>query len=230
MSVRFSFTAMDGQEFVGHSYTTGRASAPPEGTQVDVVYKVSDPRVARIPGMRYKAFGSFVAFVFIFPLVGLALVLPTLLAGSRRVQLLRIGEIKHGTPVPKRTTGTVVNRERVMALTFRFELGASPGTQTAPGHTPGRATGTSYLPLGASSTGTFHVEHCAVRTASVEDEAWEPILYDPTDPTNAALVDGLDGMHIDDVGRIVAHPSAWLYLLGPIGVVLMNCLGSMIVI
>ena len=199
IGVTFTYE-VDGIIYDGISYSTGRSMTA--GTRVDVEYRVDRPSVARIEGMRYKMFPSIVAFVFAFPLVGLGLVLPRLLKGPSTVRLYRTGEITHGTLVDKRPTGTTVNGVRMMALTFQFQLGGGASI----------AAGTGYEPVDV----TYHVVHKALRTFAVEDEVWEPILYDPAAPArNAALVDGLDGVFIDNIGQIRAHPRAWMAALGP---------------
>ena len=217
MGVRFSYT-VGGIKYEGVSYATGQTLS--EGMEVDVEYKVWDPNVARIEGMRYKLFPSMVAFVLVFPLIGLGLILPRLLDGSNKVRLYSTGIITHGTLVDKRPTGTVVNGVRMMALTFHFQLPPPPPVSPsggAIGVADGGTDATGYQPL------TYQVVHHSLRSFAVEDEVWEPILVDPSAPaSNAELVDGLDGVFIDDSGQFRAHPSSWLYACGPIGLIVFD--------
>ena len=72
-----------------------------------------------------------------------------------------------------------------------------------------------YRPL------VYRVEHIAMETADVEDELWEPILYLPSKPSVATLVDGLVVQPTPD-GRWQAPSTAICYLLGPLSVLATN--------
>lgn len=68
------------------------------------------------------------------------------------------------------------------------------------------------------------LHHAARRsTESVEDEVWEPILYLPSNPNVATLVDGLI-VTPTPRGEWAPPDSWWNYLLPPLGVVAVNVL------
>src|ERR1041385_642528 len=75
-----------GADYEGVSYRTGGGSR--EGASVTVEFPAGDPACSRIRGMRRAPFGLVVAFVFLFPAVGLAVVLPGLWSGWKSVRLL----------------------------------------------------------------------------------------------------------------------------------------------
>jgi hypothetical protein len=149
-----------GQRLTGTSYSTGHH--PEVGQQVDVEYIKGKPAESRIQGMRRKLFGAGAGFVVIFPLVGLGLAWGGLRLGLKRNHLLRDGLVAMGTLVDKRATATQVNKQTVYELTFEF---------TARDGQRHRAKVRSHQPQ------------------RLEDEAQEPLLYDPANPGKAYLLD-----------------------------------------
>lgn len=149
-----------GQRLTGTAYSTG--NHPEVGQQVDVEYIKGKPAESRIEGMRRKMFGAGAGFVVIFPLVGLGIAYAGLRVGLKRNHLLRDGLVAMGTLVDKRATNTQVNKQTVYELTFEF---------TARDGQRHQAKARSHRP------------------ARLEDEAQEPLLYDPTNPGKAYLLD-----------------------------------------
>jgi hypothetical protein len=164
VAYHFTYPRDDGFLGRGVSYTTGWVFD--EGAKVPVEYVVDQPHVARIEGQRTAPFGSFVLFVLIFPLVGLFMAVPGLLKGMRAVRLLRTGELGWGQLVAKEETNVEINEQTVYRLTFQFE--------DARGNIREAVTKT-------------HRPH------ELEDDAEEPLLYDPALPKAAVLLDNLPG-------------------------------------
>jgi hypothetical protein len=85
----FSFIGPDGISYDNHSYSTGHYIE--EGQQVTVEYDSTNPEIARIEGMRRELFGSGAAFVLIFPLIGLMVILGSLKSRYKLHQRLKNG-------------------------------------------------------------------------------------------------------------------------------------------
>jgi hypothetical protein len=150
-----------GSTFTGTSYATGWA--PESGAAVTVEYDESDPARSRIEGMRRAMFGVWAAPVSaIFPLIGLVILIFATRTGMRRNRLLRQGLLTEGVLKKKEATSMTVNRRRVFKLTFEFtdRLGQRHELITRTSD-PGR----------------------------LQDEASEPLLYDPDHPKRAYLLD-----------------------------------------
>jgi hypothetical protein len=154
---------LGGQKLSGTSYTT--RSTPPVGAEVDVEFVLGDPAMSRVLGMRTAPFSAVVAFVWIFPLIGVAFVAFGLRSGRNAVRLLEHGEFARGRLVAKEATNTRINNQRVFRLTFEFE-DARGATQ--------KAVVRSHL------------------LAALEDEETEPLMYDPHRDA-AVLLDALPG-------------------------------------
>lgn len=169
-----------GQRFTGTSYTTG--SSPAEGDSVTVEYKQGQPESSRIEGMRRAEFGPAVGFVTIFPFIGLVLIAFSARGGFKRAGLLGRGVFTTGTLIGKEPTNMRVNNRLVYELTFEFT--ARDGRRC-------EATARTS------------------DTARLEDEASEPLLYDPEDPSKAFVLDELPSRPaINGVGELVGKPVA----------------------
>jgi hypothetical protein len=149
-----------GQRITGTAYSTGRH--PTVGETVEVQYALNDPKESRIEGMRRKMFGAGASFVVIFPLVGLGIAYAGLRVGLKRNHLLRHGLVAMGTMVDKKATNTQINKQTVYELTFEFTTRDGQRHQTkVRSHQPER----------------------------LQDEAQEPLLYDPARPEKAYFLD-----------------------------------------
>ena len=177
-----------GQRLTGTSYTTG--SRPSVGDPVTVEYKPDNPARSRIEGMRRGQFGPFVFLVTIFPLIGFLMMYFSMKGGFKRSRLLRNGVFTTGTLVDKEPTNMTVNDRRVYELTFEFT--ARDGRKC---EAKARTTDTARL----------------------EDEASEPLLYDPENPSEAFLLDELPGRpELSGVGEFAPRPlAAFLALIVP---------------
>jgi hypothetical protein len=170
---------VDGNTYRGTSYTTGQELQ--KGDEVTIEYKADPPR-SRIVGMRRGEFGPFVLFVVIFPLAGLGILVPSTIVGRKRSYLLRCGVFTTGMLKSKTATNMTVNNRRVFALTFEFT--ARDGRH-------------------------FETEAKSSQPGTLEDEAQEPLLYDPDNPSIAYLLDEAPArpkmeMNGDLIGRPIA--------------------------
>ncbi len=149
-----------GTRHSGTSYITGDSLAA--GETVTVEYDEDNPSRSRIEGMRRALFGPGVMFVSLFPFVGLALMIPATITGLKRNRLLREGLIADGKLIAKRETNVRINRRPVYEL--RFEFTARDGRR-------------------------YQAKARTTDTERLQDEAQEPLLYDPNDPTRAYVLD-----------------------------------------
>ncbi len=188
-SIRYSFTGPGTEEYQNVSYVPGRELE--EGRKVVVEYPKGDPETSRIRGMRSSPMGLFGLMPVIFPLLGVWFMITGLRKGVRANRLLTIGEQATGRLKSKVATGTRINDRTVYKLTFEF---------TTPDGTTHEAVGKTHTP------------------EKLEDEAEEPLLYDPLRPSYAVMLDALPGSpRIDEYGNIRAGSAiaSLLYLVVP---------------
>ncbi len=163
----------DGVEFESVSYATGRSLEP--GRKAEVEFLANKPREARIKGMRRALFPPFVAFVVIFPLIGLAFILARLRNAVKSIRLLHIGRSSTGTLRSKIPTNVSINNQPVFRMTFDF--------MTAEGR-KGEVVVRTH------------------ETTQLEDEENERLIYDPYDLQNGITFDDLPGnTRIDAAGN-----------------------------
>lgn len=149
-----------GSTLRGTSYTHGESKSA--GDEVTVEYDADHPERSRIAGMRRAQFTAAVGLVMIFPFIGAVLVFFATRSGLRRNQVLRHGILAEGTLLGRERTNVRVNGHPVWALTFEFTA--------RDGRRHEAVARTTY-------------------TARLEDEAQEPLLYDPDRPERAYLLD-----------------------------------------
>jgi hypothetical protein len=158
----YDFDLPDGQRLSGASYQTG--GYVDQSQRVTVEYPAGDPSISRIQGMRTSAGGLTVAFVLIFPLVGFVLAVVGMQKGLKARRLMSTGRLALGTLKSKEPTNTRVNEQTVYRLTFDFP---------------------------ADGGGTYEVIGKTHRPYELEDEPQERLVYDPRNPSDAALLDEL---------------------------------------
>lgn len=174
-----------GSVLTGTSYSTGVEVAA--GETVPVEYDEDDPSRSRIEGMRRAMFGPGLLAINILPLIGLLMLIPATRTGLKRNRLLREGLVAQGKLIGKSATNTRINHRRVYELRFEFT--------TRDGR---RAT---------AKTRT-------TETDRLQDEALEPLLYDPADPTRAYLLDEAPARpQFDFNGTMIGRPTAALATL-----------------
>ncbi len=183
---------IDGTSLTGTSYTMAPAAKP--GATVPVEVLLRDPRQSRIMGLRVRPFGVGGAVTALVPLIGLVVSAVWVLRGARACRLLRHGRVARAKIVLRESTRMHVNDEPVVKFTFEFSVRAS-----------NKLFGYRESPEGELRTVRF--VHRTHETLPLEDDAEEPILYDPNRPQNACPIDGLPArIVVDEEGRL--HPGA----------------------
>ena len=174
-----------GRRLRGTSYSLG--SGANVGEQVLVEYKEDNPLTSRIAGMRRAEFGPWTLLVAIFPLIGLVILYFSTKGGIHRMRLLRRGLLTTGRLVDKQPTSMTVNDRRVYELTFEFT--ARDGRR------------------GAVRTRSHD-------TGRLQDEAAEPLMYDPENLERAYVLDEIPSRpEIDGTGELVGRPATAVMLL-----------------
>lgn len=170
-------------------------TAPPAEGAHQVEYIADDPATSRLLGMRTQPYSRGVLFVLIFPLIGLGIAISQLATGVRATRLLRYGVETRGTLLSKKETSTTVNDDPVMALTFEYLVDRRP----------------------------YQVTVKTLHPALLEDDAQEPMLYDPRRPARATTLDHLPGApRITADGQIASSPDfATLAVILPLATVVL---------
>lgn len=195
----YEFTSA-GKKYAGTSYRRGRGVK--EGDRATAEFSPGRPGFSRLRGMRRAPLGPFVAFVFIFPTVGLGMALPGLWRGVRNLRLLCDGQIAAGRLIEKKATDVLVNERIVYRLTFEFTDAGGMTRQTV------------------------------VRTPFPErlsDEGTEQLFYNPRRPAHATLLDDLPGeqaMNERGEFRRSGTGAALRVLIGPALALLVVALGA----
>jgi hypothetical protein len=174
-----------GSSFNSTSYAKGNTLD--SGTPVTVEYDPANPSKSRIEGMRRGQFSPAVLFVVIFPLVGLAILIPSTIWGRRRNHLLENGIFTTGKLLGRRPTNMTVNKRPVIELVFEFTTRDGRRCEAT-----ARTTNPQKL----------------------EDEAQEPLLYDPENPEKACLLDEAPARpKVEMNGQFAGRPTAALFAL-----------------
>lgn len=174
-----------GQKYRGTAYSTGDEVTP--GEEVTVEYDEDDPERSRIEGMRRAIFGPAVALVNIFPLIGLGLLIPATRTGLKRNRLLREGVLAQGKLIGREPTNMTINNRRVFEL--HFEFNARDGRR-------------------------YTAKARTTNSERLEDEATEPLLYDPGDPTRAYVLDEAPARpELESNGDLRGRPVSALFAL-----------------
>jgi hypothetical protein len=164
---------VDGNQYRGISYATG--VGPRAGTAITVEFAPGRPNIARIRGMRTNVFPGMVLFVTIFPLAGLGIVLSGLRRGFKACAFLANGVLTSGKLTLKSATNVRVNNRPVYKFAFVF----------------------------TTQRGEVCTAETKTAAARFENDSPEPVLYDPTEPQQAVLLNDLPGApQIDETGRV----------------------------
>lgn len=189
--------SVEGKTYTGTSFSTGTRAE--NGDAVRVLYLRADPARSRIAGMRPALFSSAVQLIVAIPIAGALIAISGTRSGLKRSHLLMHGLLTSGKLIDKTATNIRENKKTVYALTFEFT--------TRDGRRQSAVTRSS-------------------ETARLEDETQEQLLYDPSDPSRAYLLDELPARpQIDAAGELVGNPrAAATALVVPLLVVLENLL------
>lgn len=135
--------------------------------------------------------------LLLFPAIGLAFIAVGLRKGLRALRLLTHGIPAQGRFVGQEATNVHINDIPVMAMTFEFKT------------VDGRA---------ARCVAKTHLTH------DLKDDAEEPLVYDPEDPSVAVLLDDLPGKPRISEASVVRSREGmvWHLLILPVGTVLLH--------
>ncbi|GAB4410575.1 MAG: hypothetical protein OHK0039_15100 [Bacteroidia bacterium] len=183
--VRFTYEVA-GQPYEADSYVAGLAYSPDEAVPVE--YDAGSPAVARVAGTQREIFPGFVAFVLIFPLVGLIMAVVSMRNNMRSLDLIANGKAARGRLISKEPTNTRINEQMVYAYTFAFE---------------------------AEEDGqTYHAKAKTHIRSLLEDEDQELLIYAPAQPSYAVMYDAIPGApQIDVHGYFVPVPVVRMWVL-----------------
>jgi len=117
LRVRFEFEAPDGPR---QSSSYGTTFAGRVADVVEVEWPEGHADLARIVGMRTRAFSGWVGLTLLVPFAGLVGLLISLRANTRRLRLMRYGSSAWGVLTDKTRTNTQINGCYVYRLTFEF--------------------------------------------------------------------------------------------------------------
>ena len=183
--IAYAFAGPGGRRFEGASYTVGTDLEP--GDLVRVEYAASNPESSHILGLRQAPLPPAGLFVVVFPLIGLAMVVYSLMEGIKGIQLLRGGELAQATLISAEPTSMSVNNRPVIRLTFDFT---------------------------DSDGGLHEVISRTTQPELLQDQKTETVLYDPRNPDDAVLLDSLPGSpRLTQEGSLEMEASQSSYLL-----------------
>ncbi|MCH2042598.1 MAG: DUF3592 domain-containing protein [Saprospiraceae bacterium] len=159
-------------------------------TIVEVEYKSEAPSNSRIKGMNREIFATWIAFILLFPFIGLLVIFGGLYNNKKVLDLLKKGKFTRGTLLESRPTRGRVNYRPIMEYTFQFE--AQNQTFTA-----------------KCNTHKYHL---------VENEEQEIILYDAENPETNIIYDAVPAVPpINRFGKFGQAPTSNLkYLIAPL--------------
>ncbi len=180
---RYTFRyEVGGQSYLSRSYTTGPYFS--RGDTVGVLYFPDEPATSRLVEGRTAMFGWGVAFVLLFPLIGLIFILVGFRKNMKAIDLLVNGRFARGQLTSKSPTNTRINDRTVYRYTFTFTAN----------------DGREY-----EATGKTH------RTHLLEDEETERLIYAESDPSHAVLYDNISLAPEIDPDGYFAPPGIWAY-------------------
>jgi len=189
----------NGNTYTNISYQTGRALNAPDSVTVE--FPAGHPEHSRIRGMRCAVFGPEVSFVLIFPAIGLGVAGYSLLAGIKRVSLLRNGEIASARVSSKETTNMRVNRKTVYKVWFDF----------------------------VDRTGSYQKASCRTTIPEeYEDGGFKYVFYDAANPTRSILLASISGtVTLNERGEIdAASTGKALRALAPVSAAIACTIGA----
>lgn len=194
---KFTF---QGKEYLGKSYDLDYLEP---GQKTGITFNTRWPRYSRITGSMTGPAPKFAAFVLVFPLAGLFMLIPGIRRQAKALDLLRNGEFTRGRLREKESTGTVysVNETQYPEYKYTFDF---------------QHNGVAYQAMA-----TTHI------TEPMEDEELETILYYPDYPSFNVVYDGISSSpRMDQMGNFIPAPisKAWVFL-APVFSILVIAIG-----
>jgi hypothetical protein len=114
--VAYQFSAPDGAQRAGRSYTTGRRHEVGQSVRVEYLA----PELSRIEGARRTLFGPVALVSLLFPALGAALAIVGVRSGARTLRLLRDGQLASASLVKREATNWQINDRPVELLSFEY--------------------------------------------------------------------------------------------------------------
>ncbi|MBN2891636.1 MAG: DUF3592 domain-containing protein [Bacteroidales bacterium] len=131
---------------------------------VSIVYLENKPEISKIQNTTSGAFPVWVIFfILIFPIIGFVLLFSGYKKTTKWIDILKVGKISFGVFHRQESTGASVNDNQVYRMFFKFQVDDQEY----------EAYGETY------------------RTYELTDEQYEPLVYNPANPDEAIMVDGL---------------------------------------
>lgn len=162
---KYRFTDTNKNEYEGVSYETDMGIS--QGDERTVYYKLSDPTISYLSGMRSSLFQIWVLLLMlIFPVIGISFLIVHFKRANRYLKILKHGLLTSGKVVSKTATSTKINNQPVYIVTFEFIDKQKHAV---------RAELKTHIPQ------------------VLEDEQKEPVVYIPESPTEAIMLDALPG-------------------------------------
>jgi hypothetical protein len=159
------------------------------GQPVMVEFPPGRPNVSRIVGTTSTPGGSWDLLAGVFPLISLVFVVLGIRRGLRGIRLLRDGQQTMARLLSVQSTNVKVNEQTVFKYTFEFRDSAGAAQ---------RVTAKTHV------TSRFAGEDMPGRRPG-DDGVYEPVIYDPLNPSRAVLLDALPGgPRIDETGQVRA--------------------------
>ena len=217
----FEFRDSNGKSHTGISYGDEGMHEP--GDAIGVEYRQDDPEIARINGMRNTLSGNgMILLIVIYQIVAMVIILIGLCIGIKGIRMLRNSKQAAGKLISVVPTNIVVNNNTVYKFTFEFT--ADDGRQyqvVSRTHNVNRFMGEWTCGKGRKSLLSFM--KLWERRKAAKDTDWakkaenkdifEPLLYDPRNPSRAVMLDACPGQPgIDKHGRICLddpHNTIW---------------------
>lgn len=159
---------LEGKIRAGNGYSHGQTYQV--GQEVRIKYHPDAPEKSYIIGAKRAVFPAFVLFVLIFPVVGLAVLIPSLLQNLKAVRLLETGVFTRGKMAEQIATNSTITINNTVYPIYKYSFEFTAG--------------------GRTFTATCRTH----QTWKVEDEEQEIILYDKFNPDFNVVYDAAPNM------------------------------------
>lgn len=149
------------KKYTACSYKTGKD----EIKNFKVQYVEDSPEISIIEGMKSNTFPMWIFFLIgFFPIIGVFMLLGGFIKRLMYLRILQIGKITFGVFDRMEATGARVNEQQVYKLFF------------------------NYVAEDQKVYKAFGETH---KTHKLQDEQFEPLVYNPENPDEAIMIDGL---------------------------------------
>jgi len=152
---------VQGKIYENSSFATGKSNF----ANLKIQYLKESPEISRISGMNSGNFPVWILlFLSVFPIIGILMIFFGIKKRLVYLRILQVGKVTFGIYKRRETTGSSVNEQAVYRLFFDF-IADDGKTYQAHGETH--------------------------NTYKLEDEQFEPLVFNPQNPSEAIMIDGL---------------------------------------